>query len=511
MAKGKVYLIGAGPGDPGLITVKGLGCIGEADVIVYDNLVNKGLLDSAKRGAEIIFVGKAGGLHTLPQDKINALLVKKAMGGKVVARLKGGDPFIFGRGGEEAEELARAAIPFEVVPGVTSAVAAPAYAGIPLTHRRHTSSVAFVTGHETPAKGGSNVPWDNVATSKGTIVFLMGVKNLAGNMARLIEHGRDPKTPVALIRWGTTARQETLVGRLDNIVNLAEERGMRPPVVAVVGEVVAIRERINWFEGNPLFGRRIMVTRSRDQASGLSSLLAREGAEPYEFPTIATVAPTSWKELDSAIRRLSRYDWAIFTSVNGVKCFFNRLVDVGKDLRDLKGVKIAAIGPATAKAVEDLGIRVDITPQEYRAEGLLKGLGWRRIRGKRFLLPRALVARDILPEEIVRLGGKIDVVPVYRTIRPRGKREEARKLLREGAIDAVTFTSSSTVSNFMAMFKKGEGVALLENTKVACIGPITADTARRYGVEVDIMASRYTMNGLTEAMSRSFSGEGRPE
>ncbi|MCP3678509.1 MAG: uroporphyrinogen-III C-methyltransferase [Deltaproteobacteria bacterium] len=511
MAKGKVYLIGAGPGDPDLITVKGLGCISEADVIVYDNLVNKVLLDSAKSGAEIIFVGKVGGLHTVPQDKINALLVKKARSGKIVARLKGGDPFIFGRGGEEAEELARAAIPFEVVPGVTSAVAAPAYAGIPLTHRKHTSSVAFVTGHEATAKGGSSVPWDNVATSKGTIVFLMGVKNLAHNVARLIEHGRDPRTPIALIRWGTTAQQETLVGRLDNIVDLAEERGMRPPVVAVVGEVVAIRERINWFEGNPLFGRRIMVTRSREQASGLSSLLAREGAEPYEFPTIATVAPESWRAVDRAIRRLSRYEWAIFTSVNGVKCFFDRLVDVGKDLRELKGVKIAAIGPATAEAVEALGIPVDITPQEYRAEGLLKGLGWRRIRGKRFLLPRALVARDILPEEIVRLGGKIDVVPVYRTIRPRGKREEARRLLKDGEIDAVTFTSSSTVSNFLAMFKKGEGVALLENTKVACIGPITADTARQYGVEVDIMASRYTMSGLTAAMGGSFSGEERAE
>ncbi|MFQ5330058.1 MAG: uroporphyrinogen-III C-methyltransferase, partial [Thermodesulfobacteriota bacterium] len=485
--------------------------IGEADVIVYDSLVNKVLLNSAKSGAEIIFVGKTGGIHTLPQDRINELLVKKAQRGRIVARLKGGDPFIFGRGGEEAEELAGAGIPFEVIPGVTSAVAAPAYAGIPLTHREHTSSVAFVTGHEAPAKSGSSVPWDNVATSKGTIVFLMGVKRLAQNMARLIEHGRDPKTPVALIRWGTTPRQETLVGRLDTIVQLAEERGVRPPVVTVVGEVVALREQISWFESNPLFGRRIMVTRSRDQASGLSSLLAREGAEPYEFPTIATVAPESWKAVDSAVRRLSRYDWAIFTSVNGVKSFFARLVEVGKDLRELKGIKIAAIGPATAKAVKDLGIRVDITPQEYKAEGLLKALGWRRIRGKRFLLPRALVAREILPEEIVRLGGKIDVVPVYRTIKPRGKREEARQLLSEGAIDAVTFTSSSTVSNFMAMFKKREGAALLENTKVACIGPITADTARRYGVEVDIMASRYTMSGLTEAMADSFSGERQTE
>ncbi|MFQ5585493.1 MAG: uroporphyrinogen-III synthase [Thermodesulfobacteriota bacterium] len=285
--------------------------------------------------------------------------------------------------------------------------------------------------------------------------------------------------------------------------------GMRPPVVAVVGEVVAVRERINWFESNPLFGRRIMVTRSREQAGGLSSLLAREGAEPYEFPTIVTVAPTSWKELDNAIRRLSRYDWAIFTSVNGVHYFFRRLVDTGKDLRDLKGIKIAAIGPATAKAVEDLGIRVDITPTEYRAEGLLKGLGWRRIRGKRFLLPRALKAREILPEEIVRLGGKIDVVPVYRTVRPRGKTEEARRLLKGGGIDAVTFTSSSTVSNFLAMFRKGEGVSLLKGTRVACIGPIAAETARGYGVEVDIVASRYTMEGLTEAMARSFSGNRR--
>ena len=505
MARGKVYLVGAGPGDPGLITVKGLECVKKADVIVYDNLVNKRFLDSARRGAEIIFVGKAGGVHTLPQEKINALLLKKAKSGKVVARLKGGDPFIFGRGGEEAEALAAAGFSFEVVPGVTSAIAAPAYGGIPLTHRDYTASVTFIAGHEDPTKGEGRIAWDNVAASKGTLVFLMGMKNLEHNVARLIEHGRDPKTPVALIRWGTTTRQETVVGRLDTIAERAREKRLRPPVVVVVGEVVSLRERVNWFETQPLFGKKIMVTRSAEQASRFSSLLERQGAEPYEFPTIVTMPPPRWRELDDAIKHLSRYHWALFTSVNGVEGFFKRLEKAGRDIRELKGVNICAIGSATARAVEKRGIKVDFTPAEHRAEGVLKGLGRRGIRGKRFLLPRAVKARAILPEEIERRGGTIDVVPTYRTVRPRGKVNDARRLLAEGEIDVVTFTSSSTVSNFMAMFRKEEGAALLSNTRVACIGPITAETARSYGVAVDIMPEISTMEGLTEAMARFYS------
>jgi len=504
MTRGKVYLVGAGPGDPGLITVKGLECVKKADVIIYDNLVNKKFLDFAKRGAEIVFVGKMGGVHTLPQEKINALLLKKAKRGKVVARLKGGDPFIFGRGGEEAEALSAAGLSYEVVPGVTSAIAAPAYGGIPLTHRDYTASATFITGHEDPTKGEGRVSWDNVAASKGTIIFLMGMKNLDQNMARLIEMGRDPKTPVALIRWGTTTRQETVLGRLDTIVERAREKRLRPPVVAVVGEVVALRERLNWFETRPLFGKKVMVTRSAEQAGKFSALLEREGAEPYEFPTIATVPPPRWRELDDAIKHLSRYHWILFTSVNGVGGFFKRLEKSGRDLRELKGVNICAIGSSTARAVEKRGIKVDFTPREYRAEGVLKGLGRRGIKGKRFLLPRAVKAREIVPEEIERRGGKIDVVPTYRTVRPRGKVNGARRLLTDGEIDVVTFTSSSTVANFMAMFRKEEGAALLSGTRVACIGPITAETACGYGVVVDIMPETSTMEGLTEAMARFY-------
>jgi uroporphyrinogen III methyltransferase/synthase len=506
MAKGMVYLIGAGPGDPALITLKGLECIKEADVIIYDYLANKRFLEYAKKGAEIIYVGKIGGAHTLTQDKINKLIVKRSKAGRTIARLKGGDPFIFGRGGEEAEELVADGIPFEVIPGVTSAISAPAYAGIPLTHRDYTSTVAFITGHEDPTKDESSIAWDKVSTGIGTIVFLMGMKNLPVNVKKLLENGRDPKTPVALIRWGTKPEQETVVGRLDNIVDLARERGLKPPVIAVVGGVVSLREKLNWFEKRPLFGRKIIVTRSREQASDLSLLLEKSGAEPIEFPTIETVAPTSWKELDKAIKRLSRYDWTIFTSVNGVKYFVERLRKLGRDIRDLKGIKICAIGPATAMAIEELGVRVDLTPKEYRAEAIIEGLGRRRIRDKRFLLPRAMKAREILPEEIKRLGGKVDVVPAYRTVRPKGKTETVRQLLKEGKIDAVTFTSSSTVTNFMEMFKKGEGAVLLRSTKIACIGPITTDTARGYGLEIDMMPGKYTMKDLTGSIVDYFRG-----
>jgi len=520
MVKGKVYIIGAGPGDPGLITLKGLECIRSADCIIYDYLANERLLNHAKEGAEVIYVGKRGGAHTLPQERINDLLVKKARGGKVVARLKGGDPFIFGRGGEEAEVLAENGISFEVVPGVSSAIAAPAYAGIPLTHRDFTSTVAFITGHEDPTKGESDIAWDKISTGVGTLVFLMGVKNLVQNVQRLIENGKDPETPVALIRWGTTPRQETLIGRLDNIVELAKERALKPPVVMVVGDVVKLRDKLNWFETKPLFGKRVVVTRAREQASHFSDLLEGYGAEVIEFPTIEIVPPRNWKELDNAIKKLTSppmyrggrkkmggcyYDWVIFTSANGVKYLVERLNKLGKDIRDLKGVKICAIGPATAEAVEGLGLKVDLTPKEYRAEAIIDGLGRRRIKGRGFLIPRALKAREVLPEEIKRLGGRVDVVTAYRTVKPGEKTEVIRQLLKEGKIDVVTFTSSSTVTNFVGMFEKGEIPSLLNGVVVACIGPITMDTASRFGIKTTVMMpERYTIPALTEAIVGYF-------
>ena len=501
---GKVYLVGAGPGDPGLFTLKGLEAIKEADCIIYDFLANSRLLEHAGAGVETIYVGKKGSEKTLPQEEINRLIIKKARSGKTVVRLKGGDPFIFGRGGEEAEELASAGIEFEIVPGVTSAIAAPAYAGIPLTHRELASAVTFITGQENPLKERSNIAWDRLSTGRGTLVFLMGWKNLPLITEKLLENGWDKATPVALVRWGTLTKQACLTGTLDNIVKLAREKGLKPPVITVVGEVVNLREKLNWFETKPLFGKRVLVTRALEQAGDFTKILEARGADPIAFPTIKTTTPSSWKELDRAIKRLSSYDWAIFTSVNGVKYFFDRLYKLGYDIRELKGVKICAIGPMTAKAITNLGIKVDLMPKEFKAEGVLEAFGKRKIQGKKFLLARAAVAREILPDEIKRLGGKIDVAPAYRTVKPTKAAKELRELFAEGGVDIVTFTSSSTVTNFVSMFKRKELPELLKNCTIAAIGPITANTAKGYGINVDIMPKDYTIPALTQAMADYF-------
>ena len=507
MAKGKIYLVGAGPGDPGLITVKGREVIGRADCIVYDFLASARLLEHARPGAETIYVGKKGSAKTISQAEINRLIVAKARAGKVVARLKGGDPFIFGRGGEEAEEAVKAGVDFEVVPGVTSAVAAPAYAGIPLTHREFSSAVTFITGQENPIKERANIAWDRLSTGRGTLVFLMGWKNLPFIRKKLLANGWSPSTPVALIRWATLPKQVSCTGTLDDIVRVAEAKEILPPVVIVIGDVVGLADRLGWFETRPLFGKRVLVTRTREQAGEFTALLEERGAEPVSFPTIKITNPPAWGPVDRAIKRLGSYDWVIFTSVNGVDRFFERLYRLGLDLRELKGVKVCAIGPRTAEAVKGLRIKVDLLPKKFVAESILDALGRRGIRGKRFLLPRALVAREVLPTEIRRLGGRIDVVPVYRTVRPRKSAEEMREVLRSGGVDVVTFTSSSTVTNFAGSFRKGELPGLLDGVRVACIGPITAATARGYGLTVDIMPKKYTIPGLTEAMAEYFRNE----
>ena len=351
--KGKVYLVGAGPGDPELLTLKGRRLLGEAEVVIYDFLAHPSLLKFISPAAETIYVGKKGGDHTLPQGDINQLIIDRAQTGKQVVRLKGGDPFIFGRGGEEAEELFKAGIPFEVVPGITSAIAVPAYAGIPLTHRRYNSSVAFITGHEDPLKDQTGLDWEKLATGVETLVFLMGYKNLPRIVERLIQNGRPPRTPAALIRWGTTPEQITVTGSLEEIVPLAEAAGLGPPAILVVGSVVELRDRLSWFERRPLFGKQIVVTRTREQASDLVVRLENLGAHCLEFPTIRLAPPSSWEELDQSIRSLSSYDWILFTSPNGVEAFFERLAALGFDLRDLKGLQIGAIGPATAEAFKD--------------------------------------------------------------------------------------------------------------------------------------------------------------
>jgi len=500
--KGKVYLVGAGPGDPGLLTIKGRECISRADVLIYDFLANPAFLEYAREGAELIYVGKQGGRHTASQEKINSLIVEKARQGKMVVRLKGGDPFIFGRGGEEAEELVEAGVDFEVVPGITSAIAVPAYAGIPLTHRDYTATVAFITGHEDPKKDKSNIAWDKLATGAGTLVFLMGVGNLPAIAKRLMEYGRSPETPVAVVCRGTDPDQKTVLGTLDTIARVAEENRIRPPAIIVVGEVVSLREKLEWFEKRPLFGKRIVVTRAREQASGFKAGLSLLGAECIQFPTIRVVSPDSWEPIDSAIKRLSHYDWLLFTSVNGVKYFLDRLGHLGRDVRDLKGLRIGAIGPKTAEAWSRMGIKPDLVPDEYRAEAVAEGLGGFGIKGKKILIPRAVMAREILPEALREMGADVDVVPAYQTVKPDEDVERVKGMFQRNEIHMVTFTSSSTVNNFMEMFRGSEEAVKewMATVAVACIGPITAKTARNHGLSVDIIPPEYTIDSLTDAI-----------
>ncbi|MBW1677261.1 MAG: uroporphyrinogen-III C-methyltransferase [Deltaproteobacteria bacterium] len=504
MKKGKVYLVGAGPGDPDLITVKGSKRLKEADVIMYDHLASAKLLKYARQDAETIYIGKRQGSHALPQDEINKLMVSKAREGRTVVRLKGGHPFIFGRGGEEAEALSQARIPFEVVPGISSAIAAPAYAGIPLTHRRYTASVAFVTGHEDPTKQHSTVDWSRLATGAGTLVILMGVKNLGKIAEKLIAAGRDPKTPVALVRWGTTPQQTTLVGTLDTIVAQAEAAALKPPVAIVVGEVVKLREALNWFEKKPLFRKTVVVTRTREQASELVARLSDLGAECLECPAISVVPPEDWAPLDVAIDRLDTYDWLVLTSVNGVSFFFDRLYARGKDVRALKDVRTATIGPATAKRLRDFGLNSDIVPETYRAESIVEDFKNEAIKGKKVLLPRAKEARPVLPVELRKMGAVVDEIAAYQTEEARENVDVLIKRLEEGSIDLLTFTSSSTVRNFKALLPPERFGSLIEGVTVATIGPITADTARELGFKVDIMARDYTIDGLCEAIIQHY-------
>ena len=500
-SRGKVYIIGAGPGDPGLITLKGVQCLRQADVVIYDYLVGPEILGHAKEGAELIYAGKQGGDHTLSQDEINALLVRKAGEGGLVARLKGGDPFVFGRGGEEAEVLREAGIPFEVVPGVSSAVAVPAYAGIPLTHRGHTSTVAFVTGHEDPGKEKSELDWPGLA-GIGTLVFLMGVKNLPAIARNLIQAGKDPRTPAALIRRGTTPDQETLTGTLETIARLAEERCFAPPAVFVVGGVAGLRERLNWYETQPLFGQGIVITRPEAQARELAELLQRQGARVIPFPVIEIAPPESWEALDAALDALEGYRWIVFTSANGVAFFFGRLKERGRDIRDLKGIRIATIGPATAAAVEARGLRVDLVPAEFISEGVVAALAGQDLEGCRVLLPRAAEARDVIPEGLAKQGAEVEVVTVYRTIRTDRKAAELAPLFAAGKIQALIFTSPSTVSHFLGIM--GPEFRFPPGVRIACIGPVTAAAAKKAGLTVDILQERYTIPDLVEAIAAHF-------
>ena len=503
MNQGKVYLVGAGPGDPGLLTLRGKELLQQAEVVIYDYLANDEFLQDAPVDAERIYVGKKGGDHTLSQEEINRLLVEKGRSKRVV-RLKGGDPFVFGRGGEEAEVLVAEDIAFEVVPGVTAAVAAPAYAGIALSHRDYTASMAFITGHERGDKDESKINWEKLSEAVGTLVFFMGVKNLPDICRQLIAHGRSERTPAAVIRWGTTPEQETVTGTLQTIVERVQEARLKPPAIIVVGEVVGLREKLNWYESKPLFGRRVVVTRAREQASDFKAKLAALGAQCIEFPTIEIQPPPSWDPLDRAIRELPDYHWVVFTSVNGVKFFMQRLQAAALDVRELKGIRLATIGPKTAEALQGFGLRPDLVPGEYRAESLLEGLEAENLAGRRFLMPRAMVAREVLPDTLRKWGAQVDVVPAYQAVLPASKSSHVLELLRKGAVHCVSFTSSSTVGNFFSLFKKDEILPLLEDVPIASIGPITTETAEKFGLKVNIMPSEFTIPALVEAICAHF-------
>lgn len=508
MPLGLVYLVGAGPGDAGLLTLKGQSCIREADVVVYDRLVNPRILAHARPDAELVFAGKSPDGHVLTQEQINVLLLAKAREGRTVARLKGGDPFVFGRGGEEAEYLAENGIPFEVVPGVTSAVAAPAYAGIPLTHRDFTASLAVITGNEDPRKDESNIAWDKLSTGAGTIVFLMGMANLPDIVDRLMRHGRPGSTPAAVIRWGTLPEQETVQGTLETIVDRVRAAGLKNPAVVVVGEVCRLRARLAWFEQKPLFGRRILVTRAREQASVLAERINRLGGEALEFPTIAIRPPADYGPLDEAIAQIATYDWIVFTSVNGVDHFFGRFRELGRDVREMGPARLCAIGPRTREALEERGFRVAYVPEEYRAERIAEGMRQMLRPGERVLLPRADIAPPALAEALAGAGAVVTDVTAYHTVPVAGNAAVVRQLLTEGRIHAVTFTSSSTVKNFVGALGAGDLPRLMSGVAVICIGPVTARTAAEMGLPVHAVARTYTIDGLVEAIRDYFGGSG---
>ena len=507
MTSGRVYLVGAGPGDPGLITVKALRCLERAQVVVYDRLLDSSLLEAAPVPAERVFVGKERGRQALGQEEINQLLVDRAEAGLVVVRLKGGDPFVFGRGGEEAQALARRGIPFEVVPGVTSPVGAAAYAGIPLTHRNVSSAFTVVSGSEDSSKTEPSFQWqalgETLARTGGTLVVLMGWAEMAPIVEALRRGGMDADTPAALVQWGTWAKQRTVTGTLENIAANGRGAGLSPPIAAVIGEVVTLREELRWFDRRPLFGKRVLITRSRTQASRLRGLLEDLGAEPLELPTIQTAGLEDFTEFDAALARLGDFGWVIFASVNAVEATFSRLERQAgrRDARAFAGSKIGAIGPATAQALKSWGIIADFVPASSVSEAVIEDISRRDWAGVSVLLPGANIGRDALAEGLAKLGARVERVAAYRTVAPPGIEGRAKEVLDEG-VDVVTFTSSSTVRNLVQALN-GEH-SLLHSSVIACIGPTTAATAKEFGLTVDLVARDHNVEGLAAALVDYF-------
>ena len=504
MNEGRVYLVGAGPGDPELLTLKGLRLLRDADVVVHDRLIDTRLLDHCKSDVELVDAGKFPGGRGQTQANISELLIERAGEGKLVVRLKGGDPFIFGRGGEEAGALRDAGIPYEISPGVTSAVAVPAYAGIPLTHRDHASSFTVITGSVAPGRPVMKTDWSAVARMPGTLVILMGWSRAEEIVTALIAAGKPKDTPAAIVSQGTTADQKSVSGRLSDIVQSATRAGLGAPAVIVVGEVARLHERLDWYEALPLFGRRIMVTRTRTQASGLSARLAELGASPVEIPTIEIRPLEQFSELDSYLRTLSNFDWVAFTSANAVRAVCDRLIETGMDMRAFYHVKVAAVGRATSSELLKRGVRADLTPERATSNGLASALAEDGVSGKRILLPRSDIATTEFPDSLRSNGAIVSDVDAYRTVTPNEAQSAVKEALRRG-VDAITFTSSSTVSNLIKLLD--HDVSPLSGVTVACIGPVTAATASDFGLKVDIVSRVAATDILADALVEHFSRE----
>jgi len=502
---GFVYIIGAGPGDPGLVTLKAVECLKSADAVLYDRLANPCLLDFARPGAELIFAGKGPSRHSMTQEEINDALAKLAKSGLVVARLKGGDPYVFGRGGEEALHLQALGIPFEIVPGISAFSAVPAYAGIPVTHRGMNSTAAIVTGHEDPSKEDSDVDYSRLA-GIGTIVFFMGVKNLPFITKKLIEHGKSPDTPAAVIERGTTPLQRTISATLSTICERVSAEGIEPPAIFIAGENVSLRSRLNWYENLPLFGRRIVVTRTREQSSEMAGKLSRLGAEVLKLHSIRIIDPyDGFASLFVAFSDFEKYRAVVFTSVNGVSRFFRKLSDRGMDARDLAGKVVAAIGSKTAAELENYQIKADLVPSEFRGEALARKIAARfGDRKVDILLARAQEAGEAVPDELKAAGHRIHDVAVYKTIKETNHSPEVLESIRSGKIDMLTFASSQTVENFVDIVGGDHVAKWAGSVKCAAIGPVTAKTCRKHGFSVDVTPSEYTIDALVDGITEYY-------
>ncbi len=499
--KGIVYLVGAGPGDPKLITLRAQELLQQADIVAYDHLVSARILKHARPEAKMVYVGKEADRHTKSQQTINQLLVRAAKSGKTVIRLKGGDPFLFGRGAEEAQELVKAGVSFEIVPGVTSAIAVPAYAGIAVTHRDYASSVAIVTGHEDPAKTKTAIHWDRLATAVDTLVLLMSVGNLGVIARKLIAHGRKPTTPAAVIEWGTLSRQKTVTAPLARIAASARRKGIGPPAVVVVGEVVSLRKKLAWFEKRPLIGQRILVTRALDKAAVLSDRLEALGAEVEELPAIELASVHANGAFSQAVAQLPDTDWVFFTSPEGVHWFKKMLKDIRRDLRSLKDCHIAAIGPKTADSLEACGVHVDFIPRQFSQEGILDDFPKRVLQGKRAVIFSAKESRDVLESGLRKQGMQVSRLPIYETKLPKESQRRALQVF-EQPFHWVTVTSASCVDHLMQVLKEAGKPGLFKKLCFASIGPVTSKAIRKLGGRVAVEAKVSTIEGLIEALTR---------